>query len=90
MRLLVITALLFGAHPAVAQSIPDWARPSSQSSDVSSNAAGVPNPQGCTSSGSQPKGCSGTTPVPVDGGLLWLALGGAGLAARRLRQSRED
>ena len=33
--------------------------------------------------------CLATEPVPIDGGLLWLILGGAGLGVRRLMKNKK-
>jgi hypothetical protein len=80
----ITLALLVGlfAAPLLAQQVPDWAAPATD------------NPY--ESSGPSIEAMSGpglpATPaaVPLDGGLGLLALAGAGYAAKKLRDRRED
>ncbi|MEO0559650.1 MAG: hypothetical protein AAF170_15860 [Bacteroidota bacterium] len=68
--------------PNVVQDVPTWATPSS-SNPYESNGPAVEAVDG--------PGLPGTpTPVPLDGGLGLLALAGAGYAAKKLRDRRED
>ena len=88
MRLTLTLLLAFVVGPAFAEEapltpqIPDWAAPASGNPYASSgpavdavNGPGLP---------------SNPTPVPLDGGLGLLALAGAGYAAKKLRDRRED
>lgn len=81
-RALVVLAALLGlavaglSEAALAQETPAWIR--SQSQDE-----GPPPPA--------PPDLPDTPPmVPIDGGLLWLALAGGGYAAYRLRRARSE
>ena len=68
--------------PSAAQDVPSWAAPST-SNPYESNGPAVEAVDG--------PGLPGTpTPVPLDGGLGLLALAGAGYAAKKLRDRRED
>lgn len=73
MRALAFLLLLAFATPVMAQTVPDWAAPveTEKAAEAPTNAAAPPPPP----------------PIPVDGGLVLLALAGAGLAARKLRAS---
>lgn len=82
MRLFLTLLVGLFATPLLAQQVPDWAAPSSdnpyESAPPSVEAVNGP-------------GLPGTpTAVPIDGGLGLLALAGAGYAAKKLRDRRED
>lgn len=83
----LLAALLAGPvfaeeAPALSQEVPDWAAPSAQN-PYESNGPAVEAVDG--------PGLPGTpTPVPLDGGLGLLALAGAGYAAKKLRDRRQD
>ena len=78
----MISLAIVVSWSAFAQSVPSWAAPASPE-------AGTPDPPGA-SAGTPPANPFTPAAVPVDGGLALLALAGAGLAARRLRQRHED
>ena len=75
--LLLAAALTLAAPGALAQAVPDWAKPLSP---PSSGASAMSAPPGLPGGSSAP-----TQEVPIDGGLGLLALAGGALAARRLR-----
>ncbi|MEL6610627.1 MAG: hypothetical protein AAFQ53_00915 [Bacteroidota bacterium] len=75
LRLTALAVALLFTLPAAAQSLPDWAAPSTSPPAFEETPAEAvptlpPNPP----------------QVPIDGGLGLLALAGAGYAARKLRQ----
>ena len=69
-------SLVLIAGSVSAQTLPAWARPSAPAA-----AQSPPTPGGTPGTPPAP------TQVPLEGGLGLLALAGAGLAARRLRQT---
>lgn len=74
LRTLALAVPLALAAPSLAQSVPDWAAPSSPPAPTT--AAAPPTPPGGGAAPSQ---------VPIDGGLGLLALAGGAYAIRRLR-----
>ena len=81
LRLSAALVLLFAADAAAAagpQSLPDWASPSAASATPAAPLAEVAPP---TPPGPPP-------PVPVEGGLVLLAIAGAGYATKKLRARR--
>ena len=78
-RYIALLAALLVAMPVTAQSLPDWAAPSSPPPTFEEPPAeAVPTLPG------------DPTQVPVDGGLGLLALLGVGYAARKLRLRRDE
>jgi len=76
-----VLALLVGfGGGAMAQEMPSWAAPSN---DRGFAVRSDSDPPGAFDPPDLP---SNPPPVPVDGGLVLLALAGAGYAARRLRR----
>lgn len=79
MRLpLLVATVALGGAAALAQSVPSWADPTEPT------AQSVPGP--LSNSTAPPPTPFAPAAVPVDGGLGLLALAGAALAARKLRQ----
>jgi len=67
----LICFLCLGTGVAQAQEMPTWAAPTERMEPAPVDARRVDLP-------------SRPPPVPVDGGLMWLAFAGVGYAARRL------
>jgi len=83
MRFIAIAlALAFIGDFAIAQRVPDWAAPIPPDERTA-------DPAESGSAGTPPANPFTPAAVPIDGGLALLALAGAGLAARRLRQTYE-
>ena len=61
--------------------LPEWAEPSTRSPLAPAKGNPITN---------QPDLPDDPSPVPVDGGLSLLALAGAGYAARKLRQDKDE
>ena len=79
MRVALLLLIGLFASPLLAQQLPDWAAPSAS------------NPYEPTAASSMDPGePAEPAPVPLDGGLGLLALAGAGYAAKKLRDHRED
>jgi len=74
LRLLPLAVLLSLAAPASAQSLPDWAAPTTHATPPPTDPGGSPGTPGTP-----------TQSVPIDGGLGLLALAGGAYAARKLR-----
>lgn len=81
---LLALALLAAAPLVAAQSLPAWANPSAEDAEAE-RPVEAPAPMARMMPPSTPGGPA--APVPLDGGLSLLLLAGAGLGARRLRQS---
>ncbi len=83
---LALGLLALPALAASAQTNLEWATPQGGSESVPADAYGTPvapdNPNFVPVLPDAP------TPVPIDGGLIFLAAAGAGLAAKRLRDRR--
>ncbi|MEM6784081.1 MAG: hypothetical protein AAF624_10165 [Bacteroidota bacterium] len=80
--LATLMAALVCVGPAQAQSLPDWAAPSSP--PAAFDPPGSPSDPTGGGGGGPPS--TPPTPVPVDGGLGLLTAAGAAYAYRRLRQ----
>ena len=80
-------AALLLALPSASQSVPSWAAPERQSPETS-EAVSRSMPGSRTPGEKSPQ--DPAPAVPVDGGLLLLALAGAGYGAHRLRGSRTE
>ena len=84
-----ILALALFAAPALtasAQSNLEWATPQGGSESVPDDGGAMSGPG--DDARFVPILPSDPTPVPIDGGLVFLALAGGGLAAKRLRARR--
>ena len=81
MRLALLVLVGLFASPLLAQQLPDWAAPSSSNPyEESESTAAAADP------GVPPQPAA----VPLDGGLGLLALAGAGYAAKKLRDHRDE
>lgn len=82
MRLFLTLLVGLFATPLLAQQVPEWAAPA-MDNPYESNGPAIEAVDG--------PGLPGTpAAVPLDGGLSLLALAGAGYAAKKLRDRRED
>ena len=83
LRVLCAALVLLGTTAVAAQSVPSWASPTT-------DAPATTNDQARFGPGAPPPPPPPPPSVPLDGGLSFLALAGAGYAAHKLRRQRED